>query len=563
MPETPEKSNESRGGESHKSDKGHFESDISHKKRLDDSKRHSSKNDLEGIDNEFEKRLWEAADQLRANSKLLPSQYSGPVLGLIFLKFADYCFQNATQKLEARGTSSRRGIDESDYHSLGVMYLPDGARWSDLLNLPEGTDIGREISNAMKTIEDVNEDLKGALPQNYSAIGNNTLIELMRIFDNIPLDVHGDLFGRIFEYFLGNFAMKEGQGGGTFYTPSSVVRLIVEILEPDHGLILDPACGSGGMFVQSIRFMEAHGKKKNEISIYGTDVIQQNVNLSRMNMAVHQLSGQVQQANSYYEDPFESHERFDFVMANPPFNVKKIDKERIKNNTTRFPFGMPKNDNGNFIWIQMFYAALKQNGRAGFVMANSSADALNTELEIRRKLIQDKVVDVMVSIGSNFFYTVTLPCTLWFLDKGKKNTERADQILFIDASKIFRQIDRAHRDFTNSQIEFISNIVRMYRGQEIELSEGSAELMSIDFEKKVYKDVLGLCKVATFSEIEEQGWSLNPGRYVGVPIQEEDSFVFAEKLAELNEELNILSNQALEMEEQIRNNITRLLEESK
>ncbi|MDA1131406.1 MAG: class I SAM-dependent DNA methyltransferase, partial [archaeon] len=487
----------------------------------------------EGGDNEFEKRLWEAADQLRANSKLLPSQYSGPVLGLIFLKFADHRFQNAMRELKARETSSRRGIDESDYHSLGVMYVPESARWSNLLNLPEGADIGREISNAMTAIEDVNEDLRGALPRNYSAIENKTLIELMRVFDNIPLDTRGDLFGHIFEYFLGKFALKEGQGGGTFYTPSSVVRMIVEILEPDHGLILDPACGSGGMFVQSARFLENHNRNANDISIYGTEVIQQNVNLSRMNMAVHQLAGQIRQANSYYEDPFESPGKFDYVMANPPFNVDMIDKERIKNNTSRYPLGMPKNDNGNYIWIQMFYGALNENGKAGFVMANSAADARHTELEIRRKLIQEKVVDIMISVGTNFFYTVTLPCTLWFIDKGKKNTEREDKILFIDARQIYRQIDRAHRDFTDAQIEFISNIVRMYRGQDIELNNGSNELMSNAFGEHVYKNVPGLCKVATLSEIEEQGWSLNPGRYVGVADREEDDFVFAERLEEL------------------------------
>jgi type I restriction enzyme M protein len=509
---------------------------------------------------DFEKRLWETADQLRANSKLLPSQYSGPVLGLIFLKFTDHRFHVAKQEIEAKRTSGRRSIDESDYHSLGVMYLPEGARWSNLLNLPEGADIGREISKAMTAIEDLNEDLRGALPRNYSAIENKTLIELIRVFDKIPLDISGDLFGLIFEYFLGNFAMKEGQGGGTFYTPSSVVRLIVEILEPDHGLILDPACGSGGMFVQSARFMSNHAKNANQISIYGTDVIQQNVNLSKMNMAVHQLSGQISQANSYYEDPFDSPGKFDFVMANPPFNVDKIDKERIKNNTSRYPFGMPNADNGNYIWIQMFYAALNENGKAGFVMANSAADARHSELEIRRQLIQEKVVDVMVAVSSNFFYTVTLPCALWFFDKEKKNTDREEKVLFIDARQIYRQVDRAHRDFTEVQIEFISNIVRMYRGQNVELSHGSNELLIETFGEHIYKDVEGLCKVATILEIEEQGWSLNPGRYVGVAERKQEEFVFIERLGTLNEELENLNRKASELQIRIGNNVTKLLE---
>jgi type I restriction enzyme M protein len=517
----------------------------------------------EGGDNEFEKRLWEAADQLRANSKLLPSQYSGPVLGLIFLKFADHRFQNAMRELKARGTSSRRGIDESDYHSLGVMYVPESARWSNLLNLPEGADIGREISNAMTAIEDVNEDLRGALPRNYSAIENKTLIELMRVFDNIPLDTRGDLFGHIFEYFLGKFALKEGQGGGTFYTPSSVVRMIVEILEPDHGLILDPACGSGGMFVQSARFLENHNRNANDISIYGTEVIQQNVNLSRMNMAVHQLAGQIRQANSYYEDPFESPGKFDYVMANPPFNVDMIDKERIKNNTSRYPLGMPNNDNGNFIWIQMFFAALNEKGKAGFVMANSASDAQHSEREIRCKLIQDKAIDVMISVGPNFFYTVTLPCTLWFLDRGKKNTKRDDEILFIDARQIYTQIDRAHRKFTESQIEFISNIVRMYRGEDIELKNGSDELIRENFEEQVYKDVLGLCKVATLAEVEEEGWSLNPGRYVGVAERDYSDDDFLETMEKLNSELMHLNIEEHELEEKISHNMDQVLRGAK
>jgi type I restriction enzyme M protein len=517
----------------------------------------------EGGGNEFEKRLWEAADQLRANSKLLPSQYSGPVLGLIFLKFADHRFQNAMRELKARGTSSRRGIDESDYHSLGVMYVPESARWSNLLNLPEGADIGREISNAMTAIEDVNEDLRGALPRNYSAIENKTLIELMRVFDNIPLDTRGDLFGHIFEYFLGKFALKEGQGGGTFYTPSSVVRMIVEILEPDHGLILDPACGSGGMFVQSARFLENHNRNANDISIYGTEVIQQNVNLSRMNMAVHQLAGQIRQANSYYEDPFESPGKFDYVMANPPFNVDMIDKERIKNNTSRYPLGMPNNDNGNFIWIQMFFAALNEKGKAGFVMANSASDAQHSEREIRCKLIQDKAIDVMISVGPNFFYTVTLPCTLWFLDRGKKNTKRDDEILFIDARQIYTQIDRAHRKFTESQIEFISNIVRMYRGEDIELKNGSDELIRENFEEQVYKDVLGLCKVATLAEVEEEGWSLNPGRYVGVAERDYSDDDFLETMEKLNSELMHLNIEEHELEEKISHNMDQVLRGAK
>jgi type I restriction enzyme M protein len=246
-------------------------------------------------------------------------------------------------------------------------------------------------------------------------------------------------------------------------------------------------------------------------------------------------------------------------MANPPFNVDLIDKERIKNNTSRYPLGMPKNDNGNYIWIQMFFGALNENGRAGFVMANAASDARSTELEIRRKLIQKKAIDVMISVSSNFFYTVTLPCTLWFLDKAKKGTKREDKVLFIDARKIFRQIDRAHRDFTDLQIEFISNIVHMYRGRKVELNNGSHKLMSEFFDQNEYKDVLGLCKMATLSEIEEQGWSLNPGRYVGVPEREEKDFDFTEKLCGLNDEMMALNAESHELEQRISKNINELL----
>jgi type I restriction enzyme M protein len=278
-----------------------------------------------------------------------------------------------------------------------------------------------------------------------------------------------------------------------------------------------------------------------------------------MNLAVHGLSGDIKQGNSYYEDIHDSLGQFDFVMANPPFNVNGIDKERIKDDK-RFPFGMPKTDNGNYVWIQLFYSSLSATGRAGFVMANSAADARGSELEIRKALIEAKAVDVMVAIGPNFFYTVTLPCTLWFFDKGKKGTPRADQVLFIDSRHIFRQIDRAHRDFTPDQIEFIANIARLYRGEEVETIHGSAKKIKETFPGGRYADVPGLCKVATLKEIEAQGWSLNPGRYVGVADREEEDFDFAERLEELNEELEVLNAEARELEGRIAENVAQLLE---
>ncbi|MCL5959427.1 MAG: SAM-dependent methyltransferase, partial [Chloroflexi bacterium] len=298
--------------------------------------------------------------------------------------------------------------------------------------------------------------------------------------------------------------------------------------------------GSGGMFVQSARFVENHQKNPGtEISIYGQEKVAETVRLCKMNLAVHGLSGDIRQGNSYYEDIHDSVAKFDFVMANPPFNVDKVDKERLKDDA-RFPLGLPKADNANYLWIQTFYSALNSTGRAGFVMANSAGDARGTELEIRRKLIESGAVDVLITIGPNFFYTVTLPCTLWFLDRGKARTPRKDKVLFIDARHIYRQIDRAHREFTPEHIEFLTNIVRLYRGEEPETNNGSDTLLKESFPDGIYLDVPGLCKAAALSEIEAQGWSLNPGRYVGVAERSADEFDFAERLEELNEELEVL-----------------------
>ena len=506
---------------------------------------------------EVEKRLWEAADELRANSKLKSSEYSVPVLGLIFLRYADQKFSDAEKKLSASG-SGRRKVGKIDYQAQGVLYIPEKARFATLLNLPEGADIGKAINDGMKAIESENEDLKDVLPKTYNALDKSLLISLLKNFSSIPMTIEGDAFGKIYEYFLGKFAMAEGQKGGEFFTPTSIVKLIVEIIEPYHGRIFDPACGSGGMFVQSAAFVEHHKKSINEIAIYGQEKVAETIRLCKMNLAVHGLSGDIRQAVTYYEDPHKSTGKFDFVMANPPFNVDKVDKERIKNDP-RYPFEMPKADNANYLWIQIFYSTLSATGRAGFVMANSAADARGSELEIRKKLLQSHAVDVVVSIGPNFFYTVTLPCTLWFFDRGKAKTKRREKVLFVDARHIFRQIDRAHRDFTPEQIEFISNIVRLYRDENVETDAGSEHLVKESFPQKKYTDVLGLCKIASQPEIEAQGWSLNPGRYVGVAEGAGDDFEFAERLEELNEELEKLNAEARSLEQRISENIQQVL----
>lgn len=510
--------------------------------------------------NHIEARLWEAADELRANSKLKSSEYSVPVLGMVFLRYADYKFQKAAKEIEGSG-GGRRKIGPADFQAKGVLYLPESARFSTLMKLPEGANIGASINDAMKAIEADNPDLKDVLPKTYNRFENSLLKELFKTLNSIPMDIPGDAFGKIYEYFLGHFAMSEGQKGGEFFTPTSIVQLIVSIIEPYHGRIFDPASGSCGMFVQSAHFVEEHKKNPGaELSIYGQEKVAETVRLGKMNLAVHGLSGDIRQGNAYYEDLHRSTGKFDFVMANPPFNVDRVDKERLKDDP-RFPFGMPRVDNANYLWIQIFYSALNETGRAGFVMANSATDARSSELDIRKQLIESRAVDVMVSVGPNFFYTVTLPCTLWFFDRGKKKTDRADKVLFIDARHIFTQIDRAHREWTPAQIEFIANIVRLYRGKPVENLHESSELVIEQFGKKPkYADIPGLCKIATIAEIEAQGWSLNPGRYVGVAARDEEDFDFKERLDELMEEFEILNNEARELEEKITENVGRLME---
>lgn len=691
----------------------------------------------------LEKRLWEAADQFRANSGLKAQEYSSPVLGLIFLRFAEARFATLRHSLETEGASSRRGSraeDPTAYHAKGVVFLPTEARFDYLLSLPESENVGSKVNSAMREIERYNPQLAGVLPKTYNLFGSTLLKELLKKVSEIPASLDYDAFGRIYEYFLGAFAKSEGQGGGEFYTPGSIVRLLTEVIEPYHGRILDPACGSGGMFVSSARFIAEHQKNPaSELSINGIEKTDETGRLCRLNLAVHGLDGDIRHGgniNSYYDDPHNATGRFDFVLANPPFNVNAVDKERLKDSvgpSRRFPFGLPRTDNANYLWIQLFYSALNSSGRAGFVMANSASDARSSELEIRRQLIESRAVDVMVAVGPNMFYTVTLPCTLWFLDKGKatlspcppspqpsprgrggfpfsglvdrarelrkqqtpaeatlwellRNREcydlkfrrqhqigdyivdffcaehglvveldgsvhdtperqksdtkrdaylrslghtilrfpnsrvfedtcnllseivstiashpkhaaipstpspagtghdedsinssptgrgqgegkqnRADTVLFIDARQIYRQIDRAHREWTEAQTCFIANIVRLYRGESLDFilggEEAKAKIEEVFGYNPRYADIPGLCKAATLSEIEAQGWSLNPGRYVGVApgeaVSDED---FKEQLEALNEELETLNAQARELEQTIAANVASILE---
>jgi len=522
----------------------------------------------------LEKRLWDAADQFRANSGLKAQEYSGPILGLIFLRFAEVRFSVLRAKLESAGASGRRGSrveDPAAYLAQGVLYLAPEARYDYLLNLPEAENIGARVNAAMREIEKHNPQLAGVLPKTFNLFTSGLLKELLKKVSEIPASMDYDAFGRIYEYFLGAFAMTEGQGGGEFYTPRSLVRLLTEVLEPYHGRILDPACGSGGMFVSSARFVSEHrANPAAELAVFGVEKTDETGRLCRLNLAVHGLEGDIRHGgnvNSYYDDPHAAVGRFDFVLANPPFNVNAVDKERLKEAVgpgRRYPFGLPNTDNANYLWIQLFYSSLAPAGRAGFVMANSASDARSSEQELRRRLLEARAVEAMVAVGPNMFYTVTLPCTLWFLDRGKAGTPRADTVLFIDARHIYRQIDRAHREWTPAQIGFLANLVRLYRGEAVDPTLGGdetvARLTEVFGKKPKYADVPGLCKAATLAEIEAQGWSLNPGRYVGVApgevVSDED---FKEQLEKLNEELVTLNAQARELETVIAANVAGIL----
>ena len=512
--------------------------------------------------NKLQNDLWEAANKLRAESNLKTNEFSNPVLGLIFLRYADHMFTKAEAKYasDEKQLSRRIATDtRNQYHREGVLYLPKEARYSYLLNLPEGEAVGKAINNAMTLIENENDSLKGVLPKNYLRIQDELLVALLKQFSEIHVDkLDGDAFGKIYEYFLGKFAGSEGQRGGEFFTPTSIVKLIVEILKPIDGRILDPACGSGGMFVQSAEFVKRHKALPNDkLDIRGQEKTEDTVKLCKMNLAVHGLEGDIKQGNTFFEDAHDSIGNFDFVMANPPFNVSGIDKERLKKDK-RFKF-IPKVDNANYLWIQCFYSALSPTGKAGFVMPNSASDARQTEQDIREFLIRDNSVDVMISVGSNFFHNVTLPCTLWFFDKAKRYSDRKDKILFLDVREIYKQVDRAHREFTDVQIEHIANIVKLYRGDTPEFHHCKKADFEEQFPNLTYKDISGLCKLATLEEVEQQNWSLNAGRYVGVADAEAEDYIFEEKLNELNNELESLNDAAIKLEKNISINIKNVI----
>jgi type I restriction enzyme M protein len=421
-----------------------------------------------------------------------------PVLGLIFLRHAYNRFQKVKIEVEKTLPShpqrGKRPLTKKDFEEQNSMFLPEKSQFDYLVSLPESADIGEAIDNAMKLIEDEYDNLKGVLPKNFSIFSKDLLRELLRIFNKEVLQkAEGDLFGKIYEYFLGKFAMTGAQEGGEFFTPMSLVQTIVNVIEPDHGIVFDPACGSAGMFVQTGYFIESEGLKPAEkVTFYGQEKADLNTKLAKMNLTVHGLEGNIQEGNTFYEDKHNLVGGADFVMANPPFNVDGVDKAKdaVKKDPRLMIDGkvnLPKNDNANYLWIQYFYNYLKPTGRAGFVMASSASDAGHSEKDIREKLVKTGAVDVMMAIGNNFFYTRSLPCTLWFFDRAKEqDIERKDKVLMLDARKIYRKVTSKVNDFSLEQLQNLICIVNLYRGntQKFESTVKSYLQMSADLAKE-------------------------------------------------------------------------------
>ncbi|MCD8386703.1 MAG: type I restriction-modification system subunit M [Bacteroidales bacterium] len=603
---------------------------------------------------ELEESLWQAADKLRVDGGLKSTQYSAPLLGLVFLRFASNKYDHYKGEIETEynqlaGTRGEKSIEEIALAKCG-FYLPPESHFDYLLNLSEKEDIPAAIKTAMEGIERYKPELEGSLPKDeYYALEAATVNDddhsrdyslsasLLKIINGIPKDMTGDVFGKVYEYFLAKFASSEGKGGGEYYTPTSVVRLMVEMIEPYEGKILDPACGSGGMFVQSADFIIRSNSKGSGIRVYGIEKESETVKLARMNMFLHGLSNSILQANSYYNDPHKCFGNFDFVMANPPFNVDDVNYDKVKDDPRFNTFGVPRNKtksgkktdaietvpNANYLWISLFATSLNATGRAALVMANSACDAGKSEGEIRARLVEDGIVHAMLSLPSNMFYSVTLPATLWFFDKAKRDDKR---VLFINARNVYRQIDRAHREFTDEQIANLTCIRHLYEGKEehyqllvthyanriedltdalnaatkakeavdkevlefttanpdkklkpdlkrrqdgatnaiakaeqgLEYMKSMKQWLRDNFPNGEYRDVVGLCKAATIEEIREQDYSLNPGRYVGVSIEEDDDEDFVEAMASLRDRLTVLDEQSRSLMAQIYQNLNEL-----
>lgn len=561
--------------------------------------------------------LWHSADILRAGAHLAANKYGQPILGLIFLRYADILYKQHKAEIEAeynkrKGTRTEKSIKEISVEICG-FYLPPEAYYDYINDAPDDANKATLVKKAMEAIEANNEKMDGVLPKEvYGALvpeeEPDLLSKIVRVFKDIPENISVDLFGEIYEFFLGSFALQEGKDGGTFYTPATVVRYMVEVLQPTSGdkMFLDPACGSGGMFVQAARYMHRHNASTSDMMkfrCYGVEKEPDTVKLAKMNLLLNNVRGDITEANSFYSDPYNAVGRFDYVMANPPFNVDEVVYERVKDDARFNTYGIPKNKtkagkkdsdkketvpNANYLWISYFASALNEHGKAALVMANSASDAGNSEYEIRKKMIEEGIISQMVTLPSNMFSSVTLPATLWFFDKAKTHSEKKNEILFIDARNVFTQVDRAHRKFSDEQIKNLGIISRLYEGdtaaytnliEEYKTALANAPETSDDKEVKTksyyqsqidwlnerfpdgkYNDVIGLCKVAKLEGedgIIDQDYSLNAGRYVGVVIEDDGMTAeeFKAEMLDLNTELNRLNSEARKIELQIAENL--------
>ena len=513
-----------------------------------------------GKDLDFEKELWKAADKLRGNIDV--SEYKHIVLGLLFLKYVSDSYYKRRLQLEQwvsdpknknyyiPDEKSRKLIinDKHQYKSIGVFYLPKKARWEQLRNHAMHSDIGRYIDEAMEIIEKENPKLKGVLPKIYTQTNLESYIlgELVNIFSKIQFDHDNDkekdILGRVYEYFLGQFASAEGKRGGEFYTPRPIVKLLVEILAPfENARIFDPACGSGGMFVQSSSFLREHKKDQSRIAFYGQESNFTTLRLCKMNLAIRGIDGQIKLGNSYYDDKFPDL-RADFLLANPPFNAD-WDPDRLSQKDPRIKYGIAPKRNANFMWIQHFIHHLAPNGMTGFVMANGALAVSGKEGKIRKKIIQDDLIDVIIACPPKLFYNVGLPVSLWFASKNKKGDRfrnRAGEILFIDAREIFEKISRKQVIFTDKQIQKIANTVRAWREE-----KGAGK----------YKDIPGFCKSANTKKIAKNNYVLTPGRYVGIAPEPDDGIPFEKKMKKLTEELRQYFKESQKLEKEIEKNL--------
>ena len=548
--------------------------------------------------------LWHSADMLRSSAHLAANKYGQPILGLIFLRYADILFKQHKSEIDAEYKKYKGTRMEKTYKDVAIakcgFFLPEKAYYSAINDAPDNAEKAKLVKEAMEAIEQENPRMDGVLPKEvYGQLvpeeDPELLSRIVRIFMDIPENIGIDLFGEIYEYFLGNFALAEGQGGGTFYTPASVVQYMVEVLQPQTGdkKFLDPACGSGGMFVQAARYMHRHNASNQDLMnfrCYGVEKDPDTTKLGKMNLLLNNVRGEITEANSFYSDPYDAFGKFDYVMANPPFNVDEVVVDKVQDNRLFNTYGVPRNKtkkggkkegdkketvpNANYLWIGYFAIALNDNGKAALVMANSASDAGGSELEIRKKMIEDGIISQMVTLPSNMFSTVTLPATLWFFNKQRTNR---DEILFIDARNIFTQVDRAHRKFSDEQIKNLGIISRLYEGDsdsfwalvEEYKAEGKQEQVDWLLERwpdGKYQDVIGLCKVAKLEGedgIIDQDYSLNAGRYVGVVIEDDGmtEAEFAETMRGLHSEFSQLNAEALKLQAEIDKNMKELFGE--